>query len=673
VNRRGRKVSLVATFGVVSLLLAAGLCLILALRIDRTISQRSLRDLKKSTSSAIGLTSSIILSSVAPASSSGAVAQGARDQSRVISAAATELVRNGDCVAVEAVMSNGTVIGSASADAIGTTIANDDALRAAFAGVTQLKTLHQSDSAALTPVERRLLRTSGDLLRLERPFRLSPTTPVIVVIRAWATLGPSERQAASDIRVTVGMLAAGLLAFWAVLFRLVLGASRALTRQSKANAYLATHDSLTGLPNRALLRDRVEQAIRASQRSGSRVALIVLDLDRFKEINDTLGHPYGDSLLKCIGPRLRERLREADTVARLGGDEFAVLLPDLPAPGHALEVADKLTTALQQHFTIDGTVVDVGCSMGVAITPEHGDGFDQLMQHADIAMYVAKRDSLGVTVYAPELAENSAGRLSLLGDLRRALDSPDQLVLHYQPKANLPSGEVRDVEALVRWQHPQLGLLPPSEFIPLAESTGMIRPLTWCILRKALEQNRLWADEGLFLRVAVNLSARCLLDVGLPEGVVNLLAETGVPAERLELELTESAVMSDPEKALAVLRELEADGIRLAIDDFGTGYSSMTYLKRLPVHEIKIDKSFVTNMASDASDAAIVRSSLLLASNLALDVVAEGVETWEVWEQLGELGCPSVQGFFLSKPLPAAELAYWMSRHGSSPFSRQGA
>ena len=655
-----------ATFGVVSLPLAVGLCLILAMRIDRTISERSLRDLKKSTSSAIGLTSSIILSNVTPASGSPAVAQGAREQSRVISAAATELVSNGECVAVEAVMSNGTVLGSASADVIDTKIANNDTLRAAFAGHEQLQTLRRSDAATLTPLEQRLLRTSGDLLRLERPFRLSPNTPVIVVIRAWAALGPSERQAASDIRVTVGMLAAGLLVFWAALFRLVFGASRALTRQSKANAYLATHDTLTGLPNKSLLRDRVEQAISASRRSGNHVALILLDLDRFKEINDTLGHPYGDSLLKCMGPRLRERLREADTVARLGGDEFVVLLPDLRVPEDAVDVAHKLTAALHQHFVIDGTVVDVGCSMGIAITPEHGDGFDQLLQHSDIAMYVAKRDSLGVTVYAPELDENSAGRLTLLGDLRRALDSPDQLVLHYQPKASLPSGEVTGVEALVRWQHPRLGLLGPNEFIPLAESRGMIRPLTWCILRKALEQNRLWADQGLLLRVAVNLSARSLLDVGLPEGVVDLLEETGVPSERLELELTESALMSDPDRALGVLQALDAAGIRLAIDDFGTGYSSMTYLKRLPVHEIKIDKSFVTNMACDPSDAAIVRSSLLLAQNLDLDVVAEGVETWEVWEQLGELGCGSVQGFFLSRPLPASDLARWMARHRSA-------
>ena len=281
-------------------------------------------------------------------------------------------------------------------------------------------------------------------------------------------------------------------------------------------------------------------------------------------------------------------------------------------------------------------------------------------------MYVAKKDSLGVVSYAPGLDSHSPERLALLGGLRRAVEDCEQIVVYYQPKASLPSGRVTGVEALVRWQHPEHGLLQPNDFIPLAERTGIIRPLTWCILRKALQQNRRWADSGLVLRVAVNISARCLLDKGFPEEVARMLRETGVPAERLELELTESSVMSDPERALAILHSLRRTGIRLAIDDFGTGYSSMAYLKKLPVSEIKIDRTFVTEMDCDPSDAAIVRSSLELARNLNLEVVAEGVETQAVWDLLTGLGCSSAQGYFLSRPLPPKDFESWLHEHETS-------
>ena len=659
-----RRMPLVTSFAVVSLVLTIGLGWLLSAQIQHSVSQRGVRELEKTTTSAVALTVNLIVTDVGR-TATGVPVSLAEEQKeiRLITSAAKVLLANGDAVGVEAALANGLVIGGAGASPVGAKLAVDSRFRAALRGSTVLNTLKRSDLRGASPVEQRLLRANGDLLVFQQGVRARPSEPILVIVRAYAPLKPTQELASADIRTTVLGLALGLLVFWLVLFPLVLGASRALTRQSEVNTHQATHDALTGLPNRLLLRDRVEQAIAASRRSGAQVALLLMDLDRFKEINDTLGHRYGDIVLKLIGSRLAVHLRDADTVARLGGDEFVVLLPDLRSAPAALAIAEKLAAALHEPFVIDGVLVDVGASVGVAFTPEHGDDFDQLLQHADVAMYLAKKDSLGVVVYAPELDSYSPSRLTLLGELRRALDTPEQIVLYYQPKAELPSGRINGVEALVRWQHPDHGLLAPDTFIPLAERTGVIRPLTWCILRKALEQNRDWARQGLVLEVAVNISARCLLDVGFAAEVARLLVETEVPAERLELELTESAIMADPEHARVILQTLADSGVRLAIDDFGTGYSSMAYLKKLPVHVIKIDRTFVTDMAADLSDAAIVRSSLQLARNLALDVVAEGVETLEVWRQLADLGCTEAQGYFLTRPVPAADFVSWLGSY----------
>ncbi|HEX4431681.1 MAG TPA: EAL domain-containing protein [Frankiaceae bacterium] len=660
------------TFGTVSLALALGLGVVLSLQIDRTINQHSERALKNVTTSAVAVAAQVIIADFPAAADRAPTPAEQVHQVKLMNTAATVLRESGSSVAAEALLTNGYVIAGTGADAAGTTASMGPGFRDALRGLVVTKVLRRNQPGEASAVENRLLARNGDLLEVEMGFRLSSTSPVLLVVRTYASMAETQRQATSDIRRTITVLAAGLLVFWACLFRLVAGASRALTRQSRDNAYLATHDTLTGLPNRALLRDRAEQAITASRRSGGHVGLLLLDLDRFKEINDTLGHRYGDTLLKQVGPRLREHLRDTDTVARLGGDEFVVLLPDLRSGLVAVEVAEKLVEVLQQPFLIDGAAVDVGCSVGVALTPDHGEDFDLLLQHTDVAMYVAKKDSLGVVSYALGLDSHSPERLALLGGLRRAVEDCDQIVVHYQPKASLRSGRVTGVEALVRWQHPEHGLIAPNDFIPLAERTGIIRPLTWCILRKALEQNRRWADDGLVLRVAVNISARCLLDKAFPEEVGRILRETGVPAERLELELTESSVMSDPDRALAILQALRKTGIRLAIDDFGTGYSSMAYLKKLPVSEIKIDRTFVTEMDSDASDAAIVRSSLELARNLDLEVVAEGIETQAVWDLLTDLGCSSAQGFFLSRPLPPAQFESWLrQRETSKVFAAQ--
>jgi diguanylate cyclase (GGDEF)-like protein len=426
----------------------------------------------------------------------------------------------------------------------------------------------------------------------------------------------------------------------------------------------AMHDELTGLPNRACFYDRTEQALRGAHRAGSSTAVLLLDLDRFKEINDTLGHRYGDRVLQAIGTRLAPQLREPDTLARLGGDEFCVLLPDVGGVDAAVEVAGRIREALEEPFVIDGMTMVVEASCGVAVAPMHGDTADLLLQRSDIAMYVAKTTHAGVVAYDDGLDRNSTDRLSLFGDLRTGIAS-NQLVLHFQPQADMRTGLVEGVEALVRWNHPRLGLLGPDEFIPIAEETGLIRPLTSWVLDAALAQLGSWIDDPAFdtgapLWVAVNLSTRSFLHDGLHEEIVLALLRSGIPAERLVLEITETAIMADPDRARRVLSELAALGVRFAIDDFGTGYSSLASLKVLPVQHLKIDKSFVRSMDEDLNGTTIVRSVIELGRTLGLRTIAEGVESQEAWDELAELGCDAAQGYALARPMPPDALASWL-------------
>ena len=420
----------------------------------------------------------------------------------------------------------------------------------------------------------------------------------------------------------------------------------------------ALHDALTGLPNRALLADRFAQALRAGQREEQSVGLLLIDLDRFKEINDTLGHHFGDELLRQVGPRMASVLREADTIARLGGDEFAVLLPGTACVDDAIQVAEKLQTALSRSFTVEGVDLDVEASIGVVLSGEHGTDATTLMQRADVAMYVAKQRNLGVFAYDPTLDTHSPERLSLLGDLRRALHN-DELFLQYQPKVSLSTGEVCGAEALLRWAHPDRGVVPPNAFIPLAENTGLIGPLTRRVLDLALAQARRWADEGRPLQIAVNLSARNLLDDRLDTTVAELLAHHRVAPQLLKLEVTESAIMADPTRAAELLRRLHAQGVAIAIDDFGAGYTSLGQLKHLPVSELKVDRSFVMTMQSDSSDSLIVRSVIELSHNLGLSAVAEGVEDAEILDSLTAYSCDVAQGYHLSRPLSADAFDAW--------------
>jgi diguanylate cyclase (GGDEF)-like protein len=438
----------------------------------------------------------------------------------------------------------------------------------------------------------------------------------------------------------------------------------------------ATHDALTGLANRLLLGERVEEALRADPdrpgRDPAPPAVLLLDLDKFKEVNDALGHHVGDALLQVVGQRIAACVPAGGTVARLGGDEFAVLLPSAgSAPAReATAVAEAVLSALTAPIVLPEAVLSTRASIGIAVGAPAGHATD-LLRHADTAMYAAKAVTEGetpVVVYTDELDDGRAERLTLLADLAVALER-DEMVLHYQPQMNLRTGAVTSVEALVRWRHPERGLLGPEQFVHLAESSGLIGDLTRQVLRLALRQCRRWSDDGLDLSMAVNLSAHSVHDEGLVDDVIRALAESGLPAARLVMEITESSVMGDPRRTVPVLRRLADVGVTLSLDDFGTGYSSLAYLQHLPVREVKIDKSFVIGLTGpDEAHASsvLVRSILSLGGNLGLRVVAEGVENAEVLELLRGLGCDLAQGYHIARPLPAGEIGRTVRRPARS-------
>ena len=422
---------------------------------------------------------------------------------------------------------------------------------------------------------------------------------------------------------------------------------------------LAYNDPLTGLPNRALFNDRIGQAVSAAERGQGRLAVLTLDLDRFKHVNDTLGHHMGDLLLREVARRLHRALqRRTDTVARLGGDEFAVLLPTEGVEGARL-VARKIVEVLSEPLTLEGHLVDIGASTGIAAYPEHGEDADTLMRRADVAMYSAKRGGSGFEVYDPRYEQSTPVRLSLLGELRHAVEH-DQLALVFQPRIGLRGRSASSAEALLRWDHPERGFVLPDSFVPFAEQTGYIKAVTRWVLNGVFRQYAAWRARGIEVPVSVNISARDLHNPDFPRTLGELAAAHDVKPESVSLEVTESAVMEDPAHALEILERLHALGVRLAIDDFGTGYSSLAYLKRLPVHELKIDKSFVIGLARDRDDAAIVRATIDLAHHLGLSVTAEGVEEGGVLDTLRRLGCDHAQGDYISPPVPAAALERWL-------------
>ncbi|MEE8428053.1 MAG: EAL domain-containing protein [Gammaproteobacteria bacterium] len=419
--------------------------------------------------------------------------------------------------------------------------------------------------------------------------------------------------------------------------------------------YDTTHDLLTGLPNRVLFFDRVEQAVAVANRTNEKFAVMVMDLDNFKEVNDTLGHYSGDLLLKQVALRLKSVVRACDTVARLGGDEFGLLLNNVAASDDAEHVAIKLMTELEPQFVIQGLSLDVRASIGICVFPENGATAESLIQRADVAMYSAKRAKCGYTKYSREVDQHSTRRLTLMNELRKGIDNGD-LILHFIPKLEITSGAVTEAEALVRWKHEKHGRVMPDEFIPLAEQTGLIRPLTEWVLYRAMQECVAWREQGLTAGVTVNISARAITDPQFCENCATMLTIHELDPSAVVLEITESAIMEDPYHAMKVLVRLGEMGFRLSIDDFGTGYSSLAYLKRLPVDEIKIDKSFVMDMMEDENDAMIVRATIDLAHNLSLAVVAEGVKNQQTWEYLELLGCDMAQGEYTGMPMKPSEL-----------------
>jgi diguanylate cyclase len=498
-------------------------------------------------------------------------------------------------------------------------------------------------------------RSEGRLkvLRSYVPLAKGGRTGVVGIYQDYS---PIESAARSAFLPVAGILELVLVLLYVMLLPILIRVSRRLRRHVEKIHHQAFHDDLTELPNRLHFRERIALAIRASREAASPVAVLLLDLDRFKEINDTLGHQSGDDLLKDLAIRLRGATGEDVMLARLGGDEFGIVAPGCDSDG-AMRVAQRIRTSLDAPFVVRGVPLVIEASVGISLYPEHGADVDTLIQRADVAMYEAKDKRLGVALYDDTLDTGTAEELALVSELRKALER-EEILIHYQPQIDVKSGAVRGMEALVRWQHPGRGLLQPGAFVPLVERTGLSTALSEYVLAKVIGQLRDWRDAAtkLDFTVAVNLTMFDLLDTSLPDKVAQLLDEAGVEPHRLELEITERVIMADPVRVRDVVERLEAIGVRLAIDDFGTGYSSLSYLKSLPIDAIKIDRSFVMGMAEEESDRAIVRSTIDLGHNLGLTVVAEGVETQHMLDELTRYGCDLAQGYFIGRPQLADEL-----------------
>lgn len=447
----------------------------------------------------------------------------------------------------------------------------------------------------------------------------------------------------------------GAVTHWVLYVRDISGARQQLTMLRRQ----AMYDPLTGLPNRSMLIDSVEKALEVARVSRRGAALLLLDLDRFKDVNDTFGHPFGDILLRDVGERLRGLIGTGDTVARLGGDEFAIIQCAPSDSVKAAALARRILTSLQQPFSLEGHVVEASASIGITLYPDHGTDAHVLLRRADVAMYAAKEANSGYAFHNAAQEARTPEELSIVAEIRTAMER-NEFELYYQPKLHLRSGLMTRAEALVRWNHPRRGLLPPAAFIPVAERTGLIKPLTDWILNRVMQQLSEWHATGAPVHVAVNVAAKSLREQTLPAKIQSLLDKWKLDPRFIKIEITETGVVSDPAHALAIMSMLQSMGLRLSLDDFGTGYSSLTHLRQLPVDEIKIDKSFVMTMLESEADTTIVRTIIDLGRNLGKQVCAEGVESEEVWRRLAELECDLAQGYWISKPIPAAALIEWL-------------
>jgi diguanylate cyclase (GGDEF)-like protein len=504
----------------------------------------------------------------------------------------------------------------------------------------------------------------GRLVEIYVPLRFVSSGPPAGAFEIYLSYRPVAGAIANDERMIAVLVFLGLALLWAVLFPIVASASRRLRRQALENDRLARYDRLTGLPNRTLFRERVAQELRHERPAGVAVSVLLLDLDGFKQINDTLGQRAGDAVLCEVARRLLAELRSVELgsdalLARLGNDEYAILHPRTANLADALAIAATIQSSLETPIALDDVALNVEASIGLALVPDHAQDGDTLLQRADMALDRARTHRSRVEVYSPEYDRSGAERLALLGQVRPALER-GEFVLHYQPKLDLRSGRVTGVEALLRWRHPERGMIPPLQFISLIEQTALVGPVTLHVIDQALAQQSRWRAAGLHLEMSVNLSARNLHDPELPGQIDVLLRRHGTPATALTVEVTESAAMADPERAVAVLGALRERGVGVSIDDFGSGHASIAYLTTLPGSELKIDRSFVTGMCESPRDEAIVRSTIDLARHLELRVVAEGIETPEVSERLAAMGCDAGQGYLISRPVPAEELTVWL-------------
>jgi diguanylate cyclase (GGDEF)-like protein len=502
----------------------------------------------------------------------------------------------------------------------------------------------------------------GRVLQVYVPLRLGgPGSDVVGSLELVMPYSPIATSIERETHSLYAILIVGMLLLWGAIVAVVAGASQRLRRQAAEKEEQALSDGLTGLPNRTMFQNLVERAMTGVGRRKKMGVVMLMDLDRFKDVNDTLGHHNGDLLLQRIGSRLHSVLRDTETVARLGGDEFAILLPEVPDRQSVVPVVRRVLKVLEEPIVVGGLALQCEGSIGLALFPEHGETVESVMRAADVAMYMAKENRSGYEFYDARRHEHrhDAGRLALIGELRRAMDETE-LVLYYQPKVCLETGRARGVEALARWHHPERGLLAPDEFIPLAERSNLLRPMTLYLLDSALRQCNAWRAKGLEVSVAVNLSMQNLIDLRLPNDLARLLTSWRLPPGSLELEITESTIMADHRRAMTILSRLNKMGVTLTVDDFGTGYSSLAYLQSLPVSSIKIDKSFVLAMAEDPGNATIVQSTIDLGHNLGLKVVAEGVEDVETFNKLALLGCDHAQGYFLSRPLSPEKATLWL-------------
>jgi diguanylate cyclase (GGDEF)-like protein len=579
----------------------------------------------------------------------------AAETERLRSFAEAEL-RRGDVVRLRVRDMDGRVI-FAAPGVTAATLEDDEAALALIGQVPARVTRLNSDAGDSGPVGQRVAE-------VYTPLRNSDDA-IIGVLEIYLPYAPIAADLSAGLGHLYADLAGGLLALYLALAGLAGWITRRLSRDAAAYEHLALHDSLTGLPNRTLFHERVRQALDPAS-GGPECAVVLIDLDRFKEVNDTLGHHNGDELLLALAGRLAEAARPMDTVARLGGDEFALVMTGVATAEEVREQLVPVLLAIEAEIELAGLPLAVEASIGVVLAPTDGVDPDLLLQRADVAMYVAKRTHAGVMFYDPAYDDYNSERLALVAELRRAVDR-GELRLHYQPKASLPSRLPHAVEALMRWQHPTRGLLSPDQFIPVAEQTGLIEPLTAWLLDTALADLKAWADTLPELTMAVNVSARTLQRHDFPGVVLAALERSGIPPHRLLLEVTETALVTDPIRAAAVLNELSTMGIALSLDDFGSGYTSLGQLRSLPVNELKIDKSFVMAMMRSPGDAAIVRSVIELGHNLGMTVVAEGVETLETLEAVIEMGCDVAQGFWFSKPRAAGEIAEWLRTQWAAP------